>query len=165
MPSKESLDIAERFAPMPPDRTERLARSIDELRVRDLEQAARWTCVWCRHPEPGDKLESIKGLLMHLHKAGRYQGVEHPPQSEGTEMSKPEDNRPFPIQGGYPPAEKRRAADGSIIRHEPCAIPWWLAEIAYEHYHAMYGGQTLERIAERGGFGREELVSLIRRVS
>lgn len=40
-------------------------------------------------------------------------------------------------------------------------IPWWLAEIAYENYNCK-SQQSLERIAERGGFGREELVALIR---
>ena len=64
--------------------------------------------------------------------------------------------KPFPIQGAlgfafYPD------------REQPCTIPWWLAEIAYEHYSKLYGSrQTLERLAERGGFGRKELVSLLR---
>ena len=53
-------------------------------------------------------------------------------------------SRPFPIQGG-----------GSI--------PWWLAEIAFEYYHENWPGQSLERMAERGGFGVAELVGLIRR--
>lgn len=52
--------------------------------------------------------------------------------------------KPFPIQHG-----------GSI--------PWWLAEIAYEHYHENWPGQTLERMAERGGFGVKELIALIRK--
>ena len=66
-----------------------------------------------------------------------------------------DDTRPFPVQvdcmklpGVHP---------GSS------AIPWWLAEVAYEHYKSKYGNeQTLERMAERGGFGRKEVVSLIR---
>ena len=60
------------------------------------------------------------------------------------------DNHPFPIQGSY---------------HEVASnIPWWLAELAYESYVRCYGNrQTLERLAERGGFGRGELVNLIRR--
>lgn len=53
--------------------------------------------------------------------------------------------RPFPIQGGG-------------------AIPWWLAEVAYEYYHDFYaGGQSLERMAERGGFSVTELVCFIRK--
>lgn len=52
--------------------------------------------------------------------------------------------RPFPIQGGG-------------------QIPWWLAEIAYEYYHEHWPDQSLERMAERGGFGVSELVGLIRR--
>jgi hypothetical protein len=50
----------------------------------------------------------------------------------------------FPIQGGG-------------------FIPWWLAEIAYEEYHDHHNGQDLARLAERGGFGIKELVSLIRK--
>lgn len=43
-------------------------------------------------------------------------------------------------------------------------IPWWLAEIAYKHYVELFGGnQSLERLAERGGFGREELLKLLRK--
>lgn len=47
--------------------------------------------------------------------------------------------RVFPIQGGSP-------------------IPWAVAERAYEAYSKQYGsGQTLERLAERGGFGVGEM--------
>ena len=45
-----------------------------------------------------------------------------------------------------------------------CTVPWWLAEIAYEYYSSRHGtSQSLERLAERGGFGRAELLSLLRR--
>jgi len=61
-----------------------------------------------------------------------------------------DDSRPFPILSEH---------DGE---HKGCVIPWWLAEIAYKEYANQFGnGQTLERIAERGGFGRKELVSLL----
>lgn len=59
-------------------------------------------------------------------------------------------NRPFPIQGS-PTAP-------------PGHIPWWLAEIAYASYStalASAGAQSLERIAERGGFGWSELGNLL----
>lgn len=53
-------------------------------------------------------------------------------------MSK-DKNRPFPIQGNG-------SAPGGWI-------PWWLAEIVYAGYSARYGTeQSLERMAERGGF-------------
>ncbi len=62
-----------------------------------------------------------------------------------------DDTRPFPIQ---------RESRGK----EASTIPWWLAEIAYEYYSSQYGtGQSLERLAERHGFGRNELVAFIRR--
>lgn len=45
-------------------------------------------------------------------------------------------------------------------------IPWWLAEIAYREYVRQFGGsQSLERISERGGFGRHELITLLRGMS
>jgi len=70
-----------------------------------------------------------------------------------------DDNRPFPIQHEY----KRNKA-GEMERHESSEIPWWLAEVAYEWYAKRYGTkQSLERLAERGGFGRSELIMLIRR--
>ena len=65
-----------------------------------------------------------------------------------------DDVTPFPIQGEW----KNRD------RLSNCTIPWWLAEIAYEHYVKSFGNdQSLERIAERGGFGREELLTLLRK--
>jgi hypothetical protein len=68
------------------------------------------------------------------------------------------DNRPFPIQHEYSRNER-----GEMERHAECTIPWWLAEIAYEWYSRQYGTiQSLERLAERGGFGRKELLMLIR---
>lgn len=63
-----------------------------------------------------------------------------------------DDTRPFPIQCDAFPYK--------AASH----IPWWLAEIAYEYYAERFGkAQSLERLAERGGFGRIELVDLIRR--
>lgn len=70
-------------------------------------------------------------------------------------MPNKDDNQPFPIQGGH---------IGPNINYNPCSIPWWLAEEAYQEYSKRYGnGQSLERLAERGGFGREELLRLLRR--
>ena len=76
-----------------------------------------------------------------------------------------DDNRPFPIQAGY-----YRNQDSSIRspvrRYKRCTIPWWLAEEAFVWYKKRFGGpqsQSLERLAERGGFGREELLMLLRR--
>jgi len=43
------------------------------------------------------------------------------------------------------------------------SVPWWVAEIAYQDYRRNYGPrQTLERLAERGGLGRWELIDHIR---
>ena len=52
--------------------------------------------------------------------------------------------KPFPIQDGG-------------------TIPWWLAEKAYAFYHEQWPGQSLERLAERGGFGVRELICFLRR--
>lgn len=68
--------------------------------------------------------------------------------------------RPFPIQGG----DTARDEQGKQIYSSPSTIPWWLAEIAYEQYSALHGTQqSLEHLAARGGFGRYELVRLLRR--
>jgi hypothetical protein len=68
-------------------------------------------------------------------------------------MNHPDDIRPFPIQGGVVGRNDYR----------PSQIPWWLAEEAYKVYSRREGaGQSLERLAERGGFGREELLNLLR---
>lgn len=69
-----------------------------------------------------------------------------------------DDNRPFPIQHEY-----GRNEQGDMERHGECTVPWWLAEIAYKQYAKLFGTrQSLERLAERGGFGREEFVRLLR---
>jgi hypothetical protein len=52
------------------------------------------------------------------------------------------DNKVFPIQQGQP-------------------IPWHVAEIAYRHYAKAYGtDQSMNRLAERGGFGWTEFLHL-----
>lgn len=72
-----------------------------------------------------------------------------------------DDTRPFPIQGAK---VTTRDDQGVPTKPGPSTIPWWLAEIAYECYSGSYGtSQSLERLAERGGFGRDELVNLIRK--
>lgn len=76
-------------------------------------------------------------------------------------MSITGDAQLFPILGGYSREDVR-----SIYKWEKLpqksTIPWWLAEIAYVEYSRRYGcSQSLERIAERGGFGREELLALL----
>lgn len=48
------------------------------------------------------------------------------------------DERMFPMQNGP-------------------AIPWSVAEKIYKLYNAMHSGQSLERLAERGGFGWAEV--------
>lgn len=55
----------------------------------------------------------------------------------------------FPIiTGGYPKAKQAH----------PASIPWGIAEKAYSIYAAKYGrNQSLERLAERGGFHPEEM--------
>lgn len=39
------------------------------------------------------------------------------------------------------------------------SIPWWVADLVYATYHRHHREQTLERLAERGGFGWEEVVA------
>lgn len=65
-----------------------------------------------------------------------------------------DDIRPFPIQAD--------SSYGHLGAGRASVVPWWLAEIAYKQYAKLYGKQqTLERLAERGGFGRAELVALL----
>ncbi len=58
---------------------------------------------------------------------------------------------PFPIQEeGY---EKPRTY-----------IPWWIAQEAYKYYVSKFGThQSMERLSNRGGFGRKELLVLLRK--
>lgn len=75
-------------------------------------------------------------------------------------MDELKDDRPFPIQGGN--NWERIRSERPIIHYPPSTIPWWLAEEAYKVYSDKFGSsQSLERLAERGGFSREELVWLL----
>ena len=69
------------------------------------------------------------------------------------------DDRPFPIQGNN---ERNQRGE---MEHKPASvIPWWLAEEAYAWYSECFGSsQSLDRLAQRGGFGRKELLFLLRR--
>jgi hypothetical protein len=59
--------------------------------------------------------------------------------------------RMFPLQEGY----SKNARPG------PLRIPWSVAEKAYGKYAGLYGRQqTLERLAERGGFSLTEMDDL-----
>lgn len=58
--------------------------------------------------------------------------------------------RRFPIQGKWQPGGYHDQPYGTV--------PWSVAEVAYAAYAARHGrDQSLERIAERGGFGHEEM--------
>jgi len=51
-----------------------------------------------------------------------------------------------------------------ILGRNNGTVPWWLAEEAYNFYTQQYGSsQTLKRIAERGGFGKREILMLLRK--
>jgi len=77
--------------------------------------------------------------------------------SNNRSASTDDDTRSFPIQGTL-------SSNPIFGKSESSTIPWWLAKIAYEHYAKLYGSQqSLERMAERGGFGRTELLALLRR--
>lgn len=66
--------------------------------------------------------------------------------------------RTFPMQGG---GEWAMGPNGCVYRLGG-QIPWGLAEVAYRNYVKHYGSsQSLERLAERGGFGWSELLYLL----
>ncbi len=69
-------------------------------------------------------------------------------------MPEIKDDKPFPIMA------ERRDEDGNT--YPKTFIPWWLAEMAYVDYKRYGSSQTLERLAERGGFSRMELVNHLR---
>ena len=61
----------------------------------------------------------------------------------------------FPIQGEFD-SETR-------TRRPPGQVPWGIAELAYKQYVKDCGhDQSLQRLADRGGFGWSELIRLLR---
>ncbi len=82
-----------------------------------------------------------------------------PEEARPKPPNKGDDTRPFPIQGG--PSYR---LEGRMIYPPPSRIPWWLAEEAYAYYSERFGtDQSIERLAQLGGFGREELLHFLRR--
>lgn len=70
------------------------------------------------------------------------------------------DTRSFPIQA----TSYRDEITDEMVHETRCTIPWWLAEEAYKYYVELFGkAQSLERLAERSGFGRRELLKLLRK--
>ena len=54
--------------------------------------------------------------------------------------------------------EEREACVKEFPMQDGPNIPWWLAEIVYKAYSRLFGNsQSLERLAERGGFGWAEV--------
>lgn len=64
----------------------------------------------------------------------------------------------FPIQTDYEVIRQRRC--GRQIIGGPVHVRWSDAEVAYESYHAIWGNQTMQRLADRGGFGWMEYLAL-----
>ncbi len=63
----------------------------------------------------------------------------------------------FPIQGDY-----YHDYNKAMRRSGSTWVSWELAEEAYEAYSSRYGtSQSLERLAELGGFGRDEFAELL----
>src|SRR5688572_23577436 len=72
------------------------------------------------------------------------------------------DERTFPIQGERRCESGRYGEPNRYVTLPRLRIPWSVAEIAYRYYSHKYGtDQSLERLAERGGFGRDELAEFL----
>lgn len=86
---------------------------------------------------------AIESLQRRLKREAEQQPAPEPPPPLAAMRV---DERTFPIQS-------ERGAKGHPLR-----VPWSLAEKAYSVYSARYGrSQSLERLAERGGFGPSEM--------
>jgi len=47
------------------------------------------------------------------------------------------------------------------VKPHPTTVPWFVAELAYSRYASKHETQTLQRIAERGGFSAAEMDSFL----
>lgn len=88
--------------------------------------------------------ENVHGPFSHcVHAGGILNAPVDPVHNKPGDVEKQ-----FPIQGDY----KDR------VERPPGTVPWSIAEQAYSVYSSKYGrGQSLERLAERGGFGHGEM--------
>jgi hypothetical protein len=139
--------------------------------IEDLQSGVYVNCVYCGHrygPEENTPVSRTEILKKHIeicpeHPMSALKKDYEELEKERNilydlvkelreELMKLKAEKTFPIQ------------DGFIGRkHYPRSkIPWWLAKAAYKVYAKRHGkDQTLERLAERGGFGREELLDLL----
>lgn len=75
-------------------------------------------------------------------------------------MTEKPKKRMFPLQCETPP--NSRSLVRGYLRCEGGQISWHLAELAYRTYREKYGNdQSLEKLAERGGFGVGEFAVLV----
>lgn len=80
------------------------------------------------------------------------------PATSPPSLDAPAERKRFPIQG-----ERRYPHGERPVTIPPMTIPWSVAEVAFKAYDRQnFNGQTLERLAERGGFGRDEFLDLLR---
>ena len=104
-------------------------QAIAEAELKELKDATPMTRgeVMCRR-----EIQSLKGEISKL-------------QAENEKLKQ----QPGPTERRFPLLSDK----GNIG-----SIPWWVAEQAYMVYADKYGDeQSLERLAERGGFGIEEM--------
>lgn len=72
------------------------------------------------------------------------------------------DERMFPIKGERCEPKGTIPAEMGRVRRPAGQVPWGVAEEAYKVYSRRYGtSQSLEHLADRGGFGWSELVMLL----
>lgn len=79
------------------------------------------------------------------------------------ELPNQNDVTQVPIQGEFDREAWAANKGMDLAQLKGCTIPKWLSEIAYTEYVKHGGkGQSLNRLNERGGFSRTELLMLLR---
>lgn len=102
-------------------------------------------CVRCERDEQHQMYEHTHRLLCNVRKER---------DQLKAEVERLKTPRTFPIQANA--FERPRPAP------HPLSIPWSVAELAYSEYAKRHGSdQSLERLAQRGGFGAGEMDTLL----
>jgi hypothetical protein len=126
---------------------------------------AAW-CAACKTPEgaegQGKRAEVIELRKAHLLRGQPgvthiIEGVSHQVRPAGA--SAPAPPQPEPVKW-FPVTPAMTTTQAEMSGPSPKQIPWSVAEKAYSVYQARYGGQSLERVAERGGWYAKELDDL-----
>ena len=130
------------LSPRPVEAVPKAGRQVTTMREKEINETRRLLHLWGIGQVHSEKI--VKRVAWHLDDADALESQLSEARAE---------------------VERLRAAlEPYPMQHGPY-IPTSIAKLVYRCYAAQYPGQSFDRIAERGGFGWEEVTILFRDLS